>query len=108
MEIYGEYVGRIKARRFVEVRARVEGYLEEMMFEEGKKVYKDQPLFMINQAQYKARADKADALLKKHTAQEAKGFPGTWNASARSTSSTRRASWTSTMPSPPTRAHMPR
>ena len=72
VEIYGEYVGRIKARRFVEVRARVEGYLEEMMFEEGKKVYKDQPLFMINQAQYKARADKADALLKKHTAQEAK------------------------------------
>ncbi len=51
VEIYGEYVGRIKARRFVEVRARVEGYLEEMMFEEGKKVYKDQPLFMINQAQ---------------------------------------------------------
>lgn len=28
VEIYGEYVGRIRAQQFVEVRARVEGYLE--------------------------------------------------------------------------------
>ena len=35
MEIYGEYVGRIRAQQFVEIRARVEGYLEEMLFEEG-------------------------------------------------------------------------
>ena len=27
VEIYGEYVGRIRAQQFVEVRARVEGYL---------------------------------------------------------------------------------
>lgn len=72
VEIYGEYVGRIRARRFVEVRARVEGYLESMLFEEGKRVYQDQPLFVINRAQYKARADKADAQLKKDLAQEAK------------------------------------
>lgn len=72
MEIYGEYVGRIRARRFVEVRARVEGYLENMLFEEGKRVHRDQPLFVINRAQYKARADKADAQLKKDLAQEAK------------------------------------
>ena len=30
VEIYGEYVGRIRAQQFVEVRARVEGYLEQM------------------------------------------------------------------------------
>lgn len=72
MEIYGEYVGRIRAKRFVEVRARVEGYLENMLFEEGKRVHRDQPLFIINRAQYKARADKADAQLKKDLAQEAK------------------------------------
>lgn len=72
LEIYGEYVGRIRARRFVEVRARVEGYLEKMLFEEGKRVQQNQPLFMINRAQYKARADKADAQLKKDLAQEAK------------------------------------
>lgn len=72
LEIYGEYVGRIRARRFVEVRARVEGYLEKMLFEEGKRVQQNQPLFMINRAQYKARAEKADAQLKKDLAQEAK------------------------------------
>lgn len=72
VEIYGEYVGRIRARRFVEVRARVEGYLESMLFEEGKRVHRDQPLFVINRAQYKARADKAQAQLKKDKAQEAK------------------------------------
>ena len=32
VEIYGEYVGRIRAQQFVEVRARVEGYLENMLF----------------------------------------------------------------------------
>ena len=30
VEIYGEYVGKIRAKTFVEVRAREEGYLEEM------------------------------------------------------------------------------
>ena len=72
VEIYGEYVGRIRARQFVEVRARVEGYLDNMLFEEGKRVERNQPLFIINRAQYKARADKADAQLKKDLAQEAK------------------------------------
>lgn len=28
VEIYGDYVGRIRAHQFVEVRARVEGFLE--------------------------------------------------------------------------------
>lgn len=28
IELYGEYVGRIRAQQFVEIRARVEGYLE--------------------------------------------------------------------------------
>ena len=32
VEIYGEYVGRIRAQQFVEVRARVEGYLEQNAF----------------------------------------------------------------------------
>lgn len=37
-DIYAEYVGRIRAQQFVEVRARVEGYLEKMQFEEGSYV----------------------------------------------------------------------
>ena len=43
-----------------------------MLFEEGKRVVKNQPLFLINQAQYKARVDKAAAQLKKDEAQELK------------------------------------
>lgn len=72
VEIYGEYVGRVRARQFVEIRARVEGYLEKMLFEEGKRVRKNQPLFVINQEQYRARVDKAAAQLKKDQAQELK------------------------------------
>ena len=30
VNIYGEYVGRIRAQQFVEIRARVEGYLEKI------------------------------------------------------------------------------
>lgn len=72
VEIYGEYVGRIRAQQFVEVRARVEGYLENMLFEEGTYVNKNQVLFVINRDQYAAKADKARAQLKKDEAQARK------------------------------------
>lgn len=72
VEIYGEYVGRIRAQQFVEVRARVEGYLESMLFAEGTYVNKNQVLFVINQDQYRAKADKARAQLKKDEAQALK------------------------------------
>ncbi len=72
VEIYGEYVGQIRAKSFVEIRARVEGYLEAMLFEEGKRVKRGQPLFKINSDLYKARVDKARAQLAKDRAQEAK------------------------------------
>lgn len=72
VEIYGEYVGRIRAQQFVEIRARVEGYLENMLFEEGTYITKNQVLFVINQDQYRAKADKARAQLKKDGAQAQK------------------------------------
>ena len=68
VEIYGEYVGRIRAQQFVEVRARVEGFLESMEFEEGTYVNKNQVLFVIDQRQYRAKADKARAQLRKDSA----------------------------------------
>lgn len=43
-----------------------------MLFEEGKRVERNQPLFIINPDLYKARADKAAAQLKKDEAQELK------------------------------------
>ena len=72
VEIYGEYVGRIRAQQFVEVRARVEGYLESMLFAEGTYINKNQVLFVINQDVYRAKADKARAQLKKDEAQALK------------------------------------
>lgn len=72
VQIFGEYVGRIRAVSYVEIHARVEGYLEKMLFEEGKRVKLGDPLFMINPAQYKARVEKAKAQLKKDEAQAAK------------------------------------
>ena len=72
VQIFGEYVGRIRAQQFVEVRARVEGFLEQMLFEEGTSVKKNQILFVINQDQYRAKADKVRAQLKKDQAQAQK------------------------------------
>ena len=51
---------------------RVEGFLEKMTFEEGKRVRMNEPLFYINDDQYKARVEKAKAQLKKDEAQAAK------------------------------------
>ncbi|MGL5787450.1 MAG: efflux RND transporter periplasmic adaptor subunit [Bacteroidales bacterium] len=72
IDLEGEYVGRIRPNKYVEIHARVVGYLEKMLFSEGKRVNANQPLFSINQAQYKARAEKARAQLKKDKAQTAK------------------------------------
>lgn len=65
VNIYGEYVGRIRAQQFVEVRARVEGYLQRMDFQEGSYVHKGQPLFIIDPTIYRANVEKARALLVK-------------------------------------------
>lgn len=72
VEIYGEFVGRIRAQQFVEVRARVEGYLERMLFREGSYVKKGQTLFIIDPKIYRARVDKAKAQLNKARAQALK------------------------------------
>lgn len=69
VNIYGEYVGRIRAQQFVEIHARVEGYLEKMFFEEGTYVKKGQTLFVIDPQVYRARVEKARAQLNKASAQ---------------------------------------
>lgn len=72
IEIFGEYVGLIRAARSVEINARVEGFLERMTFNEGKRIEAGEPLFYINNATYKAKLEKARAQLKKDEAQAAK------------------------------------
>ena len=65
VNIYGEFVGRIRAQQFVEVRARVEGYLESMLFAEGTYINKGQTLFVIDPRVYRANVEKAKAQLNK-------------------------------------------
>ena len=72
VKIYGDYVGRIRAQQFVEVHARVEGYLEKMLFDEGTFIQKGQTLFQIDPTLYKARAKRAKAQLNKAQAQALK------------------------------------
>lgn len=47
-----QYVGRIEAKSTVAIRARVEGFLQERSFEEGRMVKKGQRLFTIEKAPY--------------------------------------------------------
>lgn len=72
IEIYGKYVGLVRASQNVEIHARVEGYLERMTFSEGKKVEVNEPLFYINNDTYRAKVEKAKAQLQKEEAQQAK------------------------------------
>lgn len=68
VNIYGEYAGRIRAQQFVEIRARVEGYLEKMLFEEGTYINKNEVLFVIDPKLYRASVEKAKAQLNKNKA----------------------------------------
>lgn len=72
VNLYGEYVGRIRAQQFVEVHARVEGYLERMCFKEGSYINKGQTLFIIDPKLYEAHVNKARAQLNKAEAQARK------------------------------------
>ena len=72
VSIYGEYVGRIRAQQFVEIRARVEGYLEQMLFDEGSYVQRGQTLFVIDPKIYRAHVASAKARLNKARAQALK------------------------------------
>ncbi len=58
-----EFVGRIKAIKTVQLRARVEGFLEKVPFTEGDEVKPGQLLYQIETVQYQAQLDQAKANL---------------------------------------------
>jgi len=58
-----EFVGRIKATDKVEVRARVEGFLEKVLFREGQDVKAGELLYQIEKVQFQAAFDQAKANL---------------------------------------------
>lgn len=56
-----DYVADIQAVKNVEVRARVQGFLEKILVDEGNEVRKGQPMFQINDLEYKTELAKAKA-----------------------------------------------
>jgi membrane fusion protein (multidrug efflux system) len=59
------FSGRVTARDKVEVRARVEGFLQKRLFTEGQDVKEGDLLFVIEQEQYKASVDEIKASIVK-------------------------------------------
>src|SRR5499425_2870357 len=58
-----EFVGRIKAVNKVEVRARVEGFLDKVLFREGQEVKTGDLLYQIEKIQFQTEVDQAKANL---------------------------------------------
>jgi membrane fusion protein (multidrug efflux system) len=63
--VFGTFVARTVANMTVELRARVEGFLEEVTFADGARVEKDQVLFRIERTRYEAEVERAKARLAK-------------------------------------------
>jgi len=58
-----EYVGHVEAIQSVELRARVEGFMDRVNFKEGSDVHEGDLLYVIEQALYRARVDADKAAL---------------------------------------------
>jgi RND family efflux transporter MFP subunit len=65
---YDEYVGRFVAIDYVEVRARVSGYLDKIQFTDGQLVKEGDPLFVIDRRPFQASLDQAAAALEQSKA----------------------------------------
>ena len=55
------FVGRIQAIERVDVRARVTGYLDKVLFQEGDRVKTGAPLYLIEKGPFEAAAEQAKA-----------------------------------------------
>jgi membrane fusion protein, multidrug efflux system len=61
---YLEFTGTTAALEFVEIRARVEGWLESMNFAPGSQIKKGDLLFIIDPRPFQAQVDQSEAALK--------------------------------------------
>jgi membrane fusion protein (multidrug efflux system) len=66
-----DFVGRIQAIGRVEIRARVDGYLEEVLFKEGDLIKEGAPLYRIEQGLFKAAVEQAEGALERSKAAKA-------------------------------------
>ncbi len=62
---WDEYTGRIEAMESVDIRARVSGYLEQILFKDGEKVKKGDLLFTIDRRNYEIELKRAEAELQR-------------------------------------------
>jgi len=68
VERTAEFRGRVDAIQRVEIRARVTGYLEEVLFTEGSTVKVGQPLYRIEKGQFQAAIEQAEGALERSKA----------------------------------------
>jgi multidrug efflux system membrane fusion protein len=67
---YEEFTGRAEAVRTVDIRARVTGYLNRVLFKEGGEVRENDVLFEIDPRTYQAEADRAAATVNQADARQ--------------------------------------
>jgi len=58
-----EYIGETESSHMVEIRARVQGFLDQQLYEEGRMVKANQPMFIIDQKPFKANLQAAKGQL---------------------------------------------
>lgn len=63
VQLYEYFTGRTEAHAKVEVRARVKGFLEKILFQPAEYVDTEDPLFIIQPEEYQARLNAAEAQL---------------------------------------------
>jgi membrane fusion protein (multidrug efflux system) len=61
--IHTEFIGQLDSPQNVEVRARVEAFVEEVLFTEGTNVAKDAPLFRLDKKPFEQRLNAANGML---------------------------------------------
>ena len=61
VELPRSYVADVQAVQFVEVKPKVEGFVQEIFVDEGQKVKKGQPLFRLSSAEYSENVKEAEA-----------------------------------------------
>src|SRR6516225_7053248 len=63
-DIYAEYPGQTYARDMVDVRGRVEGYIEKWLFRPGQEVKAGQALYILDLRPFQAQVQQAEGTLK--------------------------------------------
>ena len=67
----GEYVGRVEAVSRVEIRARITGFLETVLFKEGDLIKEGAPLYRIEKGLFEAQVRQAEGALERSKAAKA-------------------------------------